>query len=295
MNKFYLVLIVELVFSPFLYLLEFFKKHISLKTSNEKTRKGIENDTVIVGIHDWVGYNLTRKKVVNNIEFDCGLNYQLDRFLNYGGDRTIELNVTISGLEGSDYNKYKKINFTKVKNVGMDFQGYARTIANSRLKKNSYVLLMNSSVEATQVEFLDSYIDFFEGNREVGLLGISYSTKMYQTLIRNNFTPHVQSFFLISTLDIFNEVIRFNGGEFPGQNISNKRMLIRFGEIKLSKIIEKLGYKLAIITEDGYPYIFPKSKFGFQTAFKQWKLPMGEYRHHVKHPNKINRIVNKPS
>ncbi|MDR3694921.1 hypothetical protein [Mucilaginibacter sp.] len=292
MVKFILLLAGELVLLPILYVKEFLKRYIAIPAGRVKIRKPVQNNEVLIGIHDWAGYNLKRKKVVNDIQFDCGLSYQLDRVANYKGARKLNLSLTISGYdEGKHGLKYRGLNFTPVSNIGMDFQGYGHTILNNIGSKNCYLLLMNSSVEAKQVDFLDDYIDFLEQNPLVGLLGISYSSKMFQTVIRNNFTPHIQSFFMITTLDVMSEVVAHNDGKFPGQNINHKRLLIRFGEVKLSRIISKLGYQIAVVTEDNTPFIFPRTKSWFKTAYSQWTLPLGEYRFQVKHPNRINSIT----
>ncbi len=89
---------------------------------------------------------------------------------------------------------YEGINIKAVSNIGFDFSGYGDFVENLR-DENCYILLMNTSVEKTQTDFIDDYIDYMESNPSIGLLGISYSTKKFQTLIRNNFEPHVQSFF----------------------------------------------------------------------------------------------------
>jgi len=291
MLKFFLLIAGEIILLPVLYIKEFLKRYIDIPEREVKEREPVKSDRVVVGIHDWAGYGLKRKKTVNDIEFDCGLDCQLQRIANYKGSRKLDLSLTISDYDEVKYgSKYQGLNFTPVSNIGMDFQGYAYTIFDNINEDNCYILLMNSSVDAAQVNFLDEYINFLEQNPQVGLLGISYSAKMYQTIIRNNFTPHVQSFFLLSTLSVFKEVIAYNGGKFPGRNIEHKRLLIRFGEIALSHIISKLGYNLAIITEQNKPYIFPKTKGWFNTARSQWTLPLGEYRFHVKHPNRINNI-----
>ncbi|QNR83910.1 hypothetical protein H9N25_18565 [Pedobacter riviphilus] len=291
MIKFLFLLAIELVFSPVLYLKEFFSRYISIPDPKRSYREPILNDIVIAGLHDWVGYEMTRKKVVNDIEFDCGLKYQLDRLAKYKGPKRIKMNITISGSAQDSYDKYRDIDFQEVSNVGMDFQGYGQTVRKYFEHDNCYVLLMNSSIDSKHVDFLDDYINFLEQNPTVGMIGISYSTKIYQTLIRNNFTPHIQSFFLLTSLDVLKKVVENNGGNFPGQNISYKRLLIRFGEVKLSRMISKMGYDLAIVTEDGLPFIFPKSNSLFETSYKKWKLPKGEYRFQTSHPNRINPLL----
>ncbi|MDA9555549.1 hypothetical protein N9R54_04870 [Pelobium sp.] len=268
---------------------EFILRYISFKSNPTRKREPISTNKVIIGIHDWGGYDLRRVKKIKEKYIECGLSYQLDRFNNYTGKRDLAVNVTISDYEIGLKEKYKYLEVIPVTNVGMDFRGYSKIIELHSNEANSYVLLLNSSVEASQVDFLDDYLNYMDKNPSIGLLGISYSTIFFQTLIRNNFKPHVQSYFLLTTLDVMKEVIKYNGC-FPGKNISNKLLLIRYGEVRLSKIIEKLGYDLAIITENGDPFIFPKSSGLFKTKYLKWKMVKGDYRLTTSTPNKINSL-----
>ncbi len=293
MIKFYLILIFEAIFSPVLYLIEVLKKlgllPVNYHFKANINRKEANADKLLVCIHDWAGYDLIRKKrFKNGKEIECGLSYQIERFINYKGEKSIEYLVTISDIEQHPKEKYEGINIKAVSNIGFDFSGYGDFVENLR-DENCYILLMNTSVEKTQTDFIDDYIDYMESNPSIGLLGISYSTKKFQTLIRNNFEPHVQSFFLLTTSDILKQISIVNNG-FPGKFIKHKRLLIREGELKISSIIKRMGYSLAIISENGQPFIFPTSTNKY-SKHKMWKMPYGDYRYAVDTPNKINRII----
>lgn len=292
MIKFYLTIILEVMLFPFLVLIEEFKKKINLFPVTKIVKRDTANcNKLVICIHDWAGYDLKRlKKFKNNKEIECGLEYQINRLKSYKGKKELKYLITISDADKFDSRKYDNLPIQMVSNLGFDFSGYSYFIE-SLPKINTYVILMNSSVERSDEPFIDEYIQFMEDNPQVGLLGISYSTKIYQSLIRNNFTPHIQSFFLLSTVSVFKQIAAYNGS-FPGKNISYKRLLIKEGEIKISKIVEKLGYSLAIIDENGKPYIFPKSKNVFKTHYKLWSMPKGDYRYHTQVPNKINTITN---
>jgi len=293
MIKFYLILIIEALFSPVLYLTEALKKlgllPVNYYYRTNTNRQKANPNKLLVCIHDWAGYDLIRKKGFKNGKvIECGLSYQIDRFENYKGEKSIEYLVTISDFDKYPKEKYKGLNVKAVSNTGFDFSGYAHFVENLP-NENCYVLLMNTSIEKTQTDFIDDYIAYMESNPSIGLLGISYSTKKFQTLIRNNFEPHVQSFFLLSTSDILKQVSKYNNG-FPGKSIDHKRLLIREGEIKISSIIKRMGYSLAIIDEKGKSFIFPTSTNKY-LKYEMWKMPNGDYRYAVNTPNKINRII----
>jgi len=255
----------------------------------QKLRERCDDSNVYVGIHEWGGYELVRSKNVPLINsFTCGLKYQLERFNEYNGQRNINIIVTMSDVyrhKNVMYVKERCNEFVETSNEGMDFAGYAAVYEKLKDYKNAYVILTNSSVNSQKYDFIDDYISYMNNQKDVGMLGISYNSKCYQTFIRNNFTPHLQSFFLLTTIGVLRQVVEYNKGKFPGSNISNKRLLIREGEIKLSQIVLALGYKLAVVQEDGI--------YKFDNDHSKWSLKIGDGRIGVLHPNTIWAINKK--
>ena len=286
--RFYLVLLRELLLSPILYV-----KNILIleKAVKRRVRKPVTTDTVYVEVHEWAGYPISRMKQLKNGRiFQCGLEYQLGRFnmAKRYSKYKVDLTVTVSDIDNYPYDmKYLKGNCDRVlsvPNIGLDFSGYASFFQLVKDKPNSYVILSNSSINSSIDNFLDGYIEYLEENPDVGMLGVSYCTKMYQTLIRNNFTPHLQSFFLLTTVEVLKELVHLNGDKFPGIDITNKQLLIRNGEIKLSQLIMNLGYKLAVVRPDnGEPFKF--------TNKKAWNILKGDVRQTVNCPNRITPAI----
>lgn len=282
--KFYFILCIELILWPFLWLKDRTKR-LCCDPKHSRHRKPIESMMIIVGVHEWGGYSLERHKTIKaGATFKCGLKYQLDRFSNKDN---VELVVTLSDSE-----KYADLSYVEervrsviaVDNRGMDFSGFSAIYDRYKDSPNRYILLTNSSVNASQDVFLDGYIDYMNSNPDVGLLGVSYCTKMIQTLVRDNFTPHIQSFFLLTTIDVLHEVVKHNGGKFPGCGIDHKLLLIRKGEIRFSQLIQKLGYRIAVVNpQNGIPYKFE--------CYQKWKLPKGDVRQQISTPNRITPIV----
>ncbi|WP_312993458.1 hypothetical protein [Chryseobacterium flavum] len=260
---------------------------------HNKQRKDIQNRCILVNIHEWGGYPLERNKTVSNIpQFECGLKYQLQRFNNAKKKNPLFINVTISDIEKCsdiEYIKSKADNVDPVRNEGMDFSGYSSFYEKIKDKENSYVILSNTSVNAIQEDFLENHIQYMEEHPEVGMLGVSYCTKIIQTFVRNNFTPHLQSFYILTTIDVLREVVELNG-KFPGDGIDHKLLLIRNGEIRLSTLVLRLNYKLAIVQENGEVYQFGRNGF-MDNSFNAWKLYFGDIRVISKIPNRINPIL----
>lgn len=281
-KDFYSILLKELFILPFLYLahwcevLFFYPRQV-------RRRERVSNYKIKVCVHEWGGYRLVRKKTIKNgVTFECGLQAQLDRFSNR--DR-FDLTVTMSDIDlckDLDYIK-SRARVLEVDNVGMDFSGYNAFYQIQKNVPNAYLILTNSSVNIVNDDFIDEYICYMEQNSDVGVLGISYCTKMIQTLMRKNFIPHLQSFFLLTTTQVLSEVVALNKGQFPGCGIDHKLLLIREGEIKISQLVQQLGYRLAVVNPlDGIPYKF--------TNYRNWSLPKGDIRQILTEPNKITSI-----
>lgn len=252
-----------------------------------RTRVPIKSSVVRVCVHEWGGYAMERKKLFSNTSMNiCGLRYQLQRFSIYRNKGFVDLTVTMSDINKSkDLNEIKNScdHFIPVSNIGMDFRGYSTFFNSIVNEENCYVILTNSSVEKTQTDFLEGYIRYMNENPDVGMLGISYSTRMYHTLIRRNFIPHIQSFFVITTLDVLKEIVALNKGKFPGADAGYKRLLIREGEIPLSRLALKLGYRLAVVfPEDGVPFKF--------TDKSHWNHPFDDLRLTCSKPSFISVI-----
>lgn len=289
--KFYLTLCGELILSPWLYFKNFMKWHFGDSKKVDfinRVRVPVDGNKLSVCVHEWGGYEGKRIKKIKNIaEFECGLDYQLKRFQNYKGKYEVDLTVTISDAHLLK-NKIVKANVIEVANEGMDFSGYATFFETIKNEENQYVILTNSSVNKVNVDFIDDYLDFFSKDQTIGMLGVSCNSKMYQTFIRNNFNPHLQSFFLLTTTEVLKEIVKKNNG-FSGKGIDHKLALIRNGEIKLSRIVMDLGYKLVCILEDGKPLFFDKKCY-VDNGKESWGNFFMDYRLFLKSPNAISSL-----
>ena len=96
----------------------------------------------------------------------------------------------------------------------------------------------------------------------------------------------MSSFFLLTTSEVLRELVKLNHGKFPGNGITHKLLLIRKGEVKLSQLVLRLGYKLGFVLNDGRVYTFSSKGF-LNNGYADWKLPFGDYRIHCDFPNKI--------
>ena len=300
---FYITILIELVFSPFLFLIEELKKFNGkfIKEKNHLTKNEVNliDKEILFVVHEWAGYPFIRSKKIKyiNKEFECGLKFHFKRWQNYQGKYKLKKVITVSECSNKYIEDLTKSDFFSndieiipVENTSMDFSGYAYVCKNKLDKnKDQIIFLTNTSVDFNDISFIDEYSSLFENDPSLGLLGVSYSTKIYQTLIKNNFNLHLQSFFLVTRTSVLLSIIKKNGGHFPGSKETYKLGIIRFGESKISKIAQKLGYNVRVVLEDGTLHTFPKSGLFYNGYFK-WKLPYGVYRLHCANPNRINKM-----
>lgn len=273
-----LILLVELVTYPFSLLIHWIKV-LTYKSTASKERMPIYNRQVKVCVHEWGGYSFSRvKKIKHGVAFSCGLGKQIKRFSDVN---KFDLAITMSDkFLWKGENQIQGVNIIEVDNKGMDFSGYEAFYRSIENQENCYVILTNSSVNNINYEFISGYLDYMNSNLDVGALGISYCTKMFQTLIRPNFYPHIQSFFIMTTLQVLRDVVSLNNGEFPGKGIDNKLLLIRKGEIRFSQLVTKAGYHLAVVNPlSGVPFKF--------TDYCHWVWPKGDIRQLLTQPNCI--------
>ena len=280
---FYGSLLIELIIFPLKFIVHWCDVLLKNDIKKNTVRLPVSTKRVKVVVHEWGGFPLVRMKTIKKIvPFQCGLIGQLQRFSNRSD---VDLTVTMSDAWRCENLLFLKKNTSilEVSNAGMDFSGYSTYYEKIKNSPNQYVIFTNSSVNSIQEEFLDGYIEFMEQNQDVGMLGISYCTKMKQTLMRVNFTPHLQSFFLLTTIDVINQMVALNNGKFPGIGIKHKSWLIREGEIRVSNLIQQLGYRLAVVNPiDGQPYKF--------TSYRNWSIPFDDIRLILKKPNRITPI-----
>ncbi len=294
--KFLSIIITELCFLPLLFFIEALKKAVSSEKPLriKRRRETVENDNIYINIHEWGGYDMTRKKEINKIApFECGLLHQLERFRLNKCRYEKKVNITISDFEKFKFAKEVLeygYHIDQVSNIGMDFSGYHFFYNKIKKEPNAYVILTNTSVNKEQTLFLDDYLNYMENNPDVGIMGISYCAKKMQTLVRNNFTPHLQSFFLLTTSKVLDQIVEANNGKFPGAGIDHKLMLIREGEIRISELAQKIGYNIAVTLEDGSVYKFGMNSV-FDNGYKRWKLKNTDIRLFLKKPNLINEIT----
>ena len=287
--RFFLTLLCEFISSPFLYLYNCRKAKGSKRPVKYRKRIPVDDDKIEVFIHEWGGYSLSRVKKVNKLHpFECGIIHQLVRFQKEKGSSDLNINVTVSDIERYDSHDLKIIesmsdNVIPVSNRGMDFSGYAEAQRILSKSSNRYVVLTNSSINKIQGRFLSGYINLLASDLTIGAIGISFNTKYNCTLIKNNFNPHIQSFFILTTTSVLNEIVHFNRGRFPGMGITSKYMLIRNGEVKFSQLLLKQNYKLLAVLEDGSVFTFDK-----HTPLQEF--PYDDYRISCKNPNTISPI-----
>lgn len=249
-------------------------------------------------IADWNGYPLVREKSFPQRQVECGLERLFHNMKRFDPGCDMECDVIISRNQTgfpfrkkddsstphaayedlvSDESFIRSLRFRS--NVGMDIGAYDSGL--QRLRKEHYtgdVVFMNSSVEGPmQDNWLARYKDLFHGTQRTGIVGVSLNSSD-STKAPAPFKPHVQSYFLYSSMKVLDDV-------FPRHLpfwrwSSRKTMIIRRGEIEISRRVLAKGYGISCSNFPDFIYF----KGG------EWTIPMSDFRFDAKHCRFPNRL-----
>jgi len=262
---------------------------------------------------DWAKYPLRRIKKLGTERLNVGLGNILENMQLNDSGYPFEVFLIINGSKKQDKKKYLnlkiKYNFIKKiffrENDGFDFGAY--NFGYNILKSKNYlgeVVFMNSSIDGPHKNnWLKKYHNLFNSNKKIGLCGISMNSyrtnlKLSRSFLRyldkiakkigieilNNFfwkedffSPHIQSFFIYTRVDILKKVFARN---LPGIGLVNHQEIISEGEIELSRKIlkEKFGICSSLWPE----WIYFKGMV--------WDKPKGDIRFLKKYKKNANRL-----
>ncbi len=246
-------------------------------------------------IQDWVCYeNIRYKTLKNGASYRCGLLNQEKKFLSkkYNINKKLYISGTVEEHKQFFDQKLKNISLndfkiTKSSNEYLDFSSY-KSFYNSLDKKYNDVLIFCNSSVSTEFNFpiIDEYLDYFYQNEDIGIMGISSNTKDQQSFIFNNFSPHIQTLFFITSTFLLNEIVIANNGIFPGENstLYNKYSIIQNGELTLSKLTLRLGYSIAVVDQFGDVHKFKQNK-KYYNCVSSWNLPKLDMRIATNYPS----------
>lgn len=277
-----------------------------------------EESAVHIILVDWVGYPLYRRRWMGRQKFRCGLGRLFDNFSKYEPGLRVTMSLIINtevqykpslpekwiskipplhflifGVRdwirerriSQRMNRYVQFKdeheFVKEilyrDNLGRDIGAYDFGL--QRLAEVGYegdVVFMNSNVRGPVADgWLLRYRELFHSNESLGLVGISMNSHGLHGL---EFLPHVQSFFMYSSMDYLTKVYPHG---FPGIRADiHKDDLITEGEIGISTLMLDCGFGIACIA---YPeFIFSKGD--------DWKIPTGDLRVIKEYQPQVNRL-----
>ena len=297
--KLFKKLLFELALYPFLILFNSINNYLGfLFPFDEKkvslVRKPL-GKKISLCIQDWVRYeNIRYKTLKNGASYKCGLLNQENKFLSkkYNLNKNLYISGTIDEHKLFFKQKLKNLSFNDFKiikssNEYLDFSSYKSFYDTLNKKDNDVLIFCNSSV-STEFNFpiIDKYLDYFYENKDVGIMGISSNTKDQQSFIFNNFSPHIQTLFFITSTFVLNEIVDANKDMFPGENSTsyNKYSIIQNGELTLNKLSLKLGYSIAVVDQYGYVNKFRQNKKYYNNV-SSWKLPKLDMRIATNYPS----------
>jgi hypothetical protein len=260
---------------------------------------------------EWMGYPLYRRKKLGRNIMYCGLGNLLKNMKKYDAGVDFECSVVINKFQNLKANsfiqlidripafqplllnntqtnsqqKYEKFlkNYSFIKqcfyrdNHYQDIGAYDYFYTYLRQQKyTGHILFMNSSVRGPKEDgWLLKYKKLFEMEPNTGLCGISLNSH-YTCKGFDLFYPHVQSFFLYTSMNVLQQV--FPNGWLDEESILEKKELILKGEIGISTQILKAGFGIR-------SSIFPDF---FYTNGQEWTIPKRDIRFQEEYYSKAN-------
>ena len=229
-------------------------------------------NTISCGLFSLIG-NLAK----HNAGVDFDLTLVINRKLADNENEEIKRKIEICDHLPQEYDFIKQV--LHHNNQGSDLGAY--DAGYQYLKASDYdgdVLFMNTSLSGPSQDYwLLKYHTLFHKHQDVGLCGISLNS--HDTNIINNppFKPHVQSFFLYTTMKALKKVFPAN---LDGYNSQNKLEIIENGEIGMSQRILDAGYSIVCYN---FPFFFYKSGM-------EWIIPLGDLRGFKEYRELANKI-----
>jgi hypothetical protein len=222
--------------------------------------KKLAQNTVSCGLLTILG-NMNRYNAGRDFEVILVVNKRAED----AQDQQIQNKISVCNSLPQEYGFVKQVLYHD--NSGTDVGAY--NLGYQYLKEITYagdVLFMNTSLSGPSEDYwLLKYYVAFHKYPDVGLCGISMNS--HDTNMSGNppFKPHVQSFFLYTSMSVLTDVFPENLSGFRSQE---KLDVIENGEIGISaKVLEK-AYSIVC-------YNFPF--FYFKTG-TEWIIPFGELR-----------------
>ncbi len=252
----------------------------------------IRSVKIIVAHFD--GYPLYREKEVFTSRISCGIGRLFDRMLQFRAGVPYEVILVVNLHNGADrlqkqeYYRQIQKKYTFIEKVilrgnsGFDYGGYNDGFR--YLKESGFcgdVVFMNSSVRGPYCHaWLLSYQYLLYSAKNIGLCGISMNSHAtHLPLEKQSFAPHVQGFFLYTTMGIAREVY---GDSLPGADtpMGDKERNITEGELGFSsKMLEKgFGIRCKLFRDFIY----------YQGG--TWDIPEGDHRYNELYQQFANKL-----
>lgn len=266
-----------------------------------------------VVIAEWAAYSPWRSKLLGGTRIECGLGRLLERMREFPSGVELEARLIVNldvpetpegplsavkaWLErraGRDADallnrrlqwysslpeRYSFVESVQLRsNSSMDLGAYDHGYR--QLRREGYegdVLFVNSSVTGPrEANWLLKHLEQYRRHPEVGLCGISLNSHD-TSQAATPFAPHVQSFFLLTQMEVLEAAL---GSTLLPAPLTNKMDVIRLGEIGISRRILDAGYAITCS-------MFPS--FHYRSG-RRWTIPEGDLRYQPEYSSCANAI-----
>lgn len=213
-------------------------------------------------LNDFSDFPLFRQKHIYQDVIQCGIGNLLRNMMQFDAGMSFEVILIINEKTKRDREKYTvlktrypfigKIIFRD--NIGFDFGAYNRGYQYLKeIGYDDYVVFMNSSARGPYKDYwLLNYSSLFSTRENIGLCGASLNSHTTH-LNETRFNPHVQSFFMFTSMQILRNVFV---DHLPAAYLvaASKMERITKGEIEFSNKILLKNYGICSILHKRFIY-----------------------------------------
>ncbi|MDD3906131.1 MAG: rhamnan synthesis F family protein [Candidatus Omnitrophica bacterium] len=256
-------------------------------------RDDMARPSVRIVLNDFIDYPLRRRKAIFRRKFWCGIGCLLENMSRFKAGADFKVILVINSSGGPEM-KEKKLLYSSLRrkypfildiifrdNSGFDFGAY--DAGYRYLKATGYsndIIFMNSSaIGPSDDHWLSQYSDLFHDKpKNIGLCGISLNSHTTH-LEKKEFKPHVQSFFIYTSMNVMSRVFGDSLAETVPA-LSEKLDIISAGEIGFSWKVIEAGYGITSKLFKDFVY--------YKDA--EWTVPCGDMRFTKKYNHLANHI-----
>lgn len=285
---FFIKIIQDFIIVPINYIVNYCLSSESVNNSSYFDDNCSNNtSSFLVCVHHYVPRGIKYKKLLGNRVFDLGVDVVL-KLSKYKNFKVYCYLLSCSKDNLAFYNSmYPNVTFILQKSNKYDFFSYLDFSNNDIYSNYDSVSYFNDNVDLNSdvVSFIIKSSQVVKNdNNNLSLIGLGYNTRLTQSIFKNAFSPHIQTFGFTVETSIFKKFslkwykILKNSYTLP----LFKAAVCRLLEQGISKFVLGKGYSIAVLkAHEMHCY---RRRFFYLDLLCDWSLPRDDSRLHELYP-----------